>query len=280
MDFTTYPQELVRRLIRAPNPQQVCLTFYGAYEQNFVGTGDVVIYYDTSVEPVPNPNGTTLSISDSIPDQGRGVDPLGGDNANYYPAPRYETDEPYNFESLDPLTDNMSSLFPHAGDEFVFDGGAAPGLPLNWSVDFSVDNGDSKVVDVTDPDNHVVNYYPYAQETTTYNQTANFRPDYAGGAPNGSLCCPIKNAVIAGKASVWSVSGTTERYFYLFDEGEGPVAMKVTVDSDFAEEQVIDWSFTFDPDNPEPTSYEVPKIAGKITFINDWWIESITPPAE
>jgi hypothetical protein len=269
MDFTTYPQELVRRLIRAPNTQAVALTFCGGFESTYISPGDVVTSYEPGIDPVPDPNGNTSNRSIEIEDQGRGISDAGGDNPLYYPAPRYHTDSPYD------LKDSLSEAFnlmPLTGLELLADD---PGdLPYSWSVDLTVETGDSKVLNV---DSDEYEYYPFTLTTASYYQTAKFRPDYYQGYPFGSFCCPIKNAVINGKASVWSVSVNATR-----SNPDSPFfnGINVEIGSSYTEEMVLDWTMTFDPDNPTPDSVEIPTVAGKITFINDWWIESIDPPAE
>lgn len=268
-DLTTYPPELVYRLINPPTRQAISIQFYGDSEVTFTYPGNVVVEYEPGLDPVPNPNGTTVDDSHDVTDYGRGLFGLGGDVFMFYQFPRFHTDDPYNFQS------SIPDFTPQTDD--AFGGNDASnvwaGLPtMAWSINCTVQNGDSRVLNI---DTQQYEYYPFSQTTSVLNYTAKFRIDYNSAAPQGNLCCPIRNAVVSGKASVWSVSFTAEA----LTENGGYDGIEITIGSDFTEEQEIDWSFTFDPDNPTPTTYEVPKLTDKITFINDWWIESITPPA-
>jgi hypothetical protein len=268
-DFTTYPNELVFALMDPPSVQAISLQFYGDFEATFTCPTDVVTEYDpTNPDPVPDPNGSTLDDSHDFPDQGRGLDNQGGDVTYFFEHPRYYTDNPYDYVS------SQQTKTPQSGDTYQVNSAQDVNFGLNgWSINFTVQNGDSVVLN---GETDEYEYYPFSQETTIGNCTAKFRPDYNEGAPFGNLCCPIKDAVISGKASIWSVSVTGER---TQPDDPGYNGVILTVGDDYVEEQVLDWSFTFDPANPTPTTYEIPKFDDRISFINDWWIESITPPA-
>jgi len=269
-DLTTYPKELVYRLMKPPTQQGVSIAFYGDSEATFTCPGNVVTGYEPGVDPEPDPNGDTFDDSYDVPDDGRGLQGQGGDVYQFLLFPRYYTDTPYDIKSRP----SSISLAPHSGD--VLQIGQAQDVPqasIAFSINFTVQNGNSKVMN-TDTDE--LEDFPFSQTTTIGNYTANFRIDYSAGAPQGNLCCPIKGAVIEGKASVWSVSVTGER---TQPDDQGYNGVTLTVGDDYVEEQVLDWSFTFDPANPTPTTYQIPKFDDRISFINDWWIESITPPA-
>lgn len=263
-NFTSYPAELVRRLIRPPSTQTLGLSF-GGFEQTLTMPDEFVQEYDPDFEAVPNPNGNTLDLSNEYPPflfRESDIPPV-------FALPRFSTDDPYDLK-------DVFDVIPQTGDKQIVSElfvGTFPIFGKYCSIDITVENGDSKVLNVKTDE---YEYYPFAQSTTVYTATGSFRVDYVDGAPLDELCCPTKNAVISGKAKIWSVSVTGSRYE---PDNTGYNGIEIEVGSDYAEEETLDWSFTFDPDNPTPDSIVIPTKPNKITFINDWWIESITPPA-
>ena len=145
-----------------------------------------------------------------------------------------------------------------------------------WSVDVTVENFQSEVYN---QDTMANEYYDFAQTTFDYKQTAKVKLYL-----DAFLCCWDIGTVITGNVTFQSISvettalGRTQSvspdpsYSYGFagliaKTGSSAVAagtqsFTVTVDSGYV-----------------PVEIEIPTVAGAISFVNDFSVDSVTPPA-
>lgn len=229
--------------------------FTQSYPANYTGQ-----YYPGPpiFDPVPNPNGDTHT--DDIDGDGRETD--------YTVYPRLESQPPYD------LSQNLSNPFCYApGYIFEIPVELSPFVKfLPFSIDFEAQNFESRVYN---EETGVYEFYPFAQETTTYRQTQSFKVTLTIGE-----CCWNEGTVIRGtvffaKAYVDMQPNKTplgDEWGWQGASGEMPQGPYDAAGS-------AEWEITIG-ESLESAEIAIPVNDGNyVTFINDICVNSVTPPA-
>jgi len=223
-------------------------------------------------DPVPDPNGTvgTNTITRTSPN-GPGILYL----------PRWQATDPDYDVGNDQISVGLIS--PEFDTEYFinengFFGNTSPYYqPFGaWSVDLTVDNYQSEVLN---QQTSSYEYYDFTQATFDYKHTTTVKLYL-----DANVCCWNKGTVITGTVKFQSIGVETTAlgrtvtvnpdpsYSYGF---AGMIAKTGSTASDAGSS-----SFTVNiTSSYTPVEIEVPTLAGTITFINDFSIDSVTPPA-
>lgn len=260
--LTNYPQENIA-VIMAPGCGLAWtkLEFISCdYECTF--PTDIVYQYDPDPplsQPAPDPNGDIGIESGSS----------GTPGLNQI-FPRWHTDDPYDFEALN------SGFTPPAGFSYIYHGNLIPLDPpaqLGYcSYEASVTNLDSAVENVSTSS---YEYYPFLQTTSEVKVTTKFkiRPH-----PDNVYSCWSEGTVIKGKVGFKSYDITTEALEDPGTPGYGYTGMEITFGTTSADAGTADWEVTWE-DGYTAAEITIPRTAGKVTFINDFWVTEVIPPA-
>jgi hypothetical protein len=225
---------------------------------------NTVIAYDPDPplsQPVPDPNGDIGEIEGY---------PIPSDTVGTPQYPRWYTDMAYDY-SLDPgywigfVPDFPAPLLVN---DFTLENIAFPGVGL-WSWDVSVQNLESEVLNEATGE---YEYYPFKQATSELKVTSKFKV-----VIETVICCWNRGTTVRGKVGFKAVDTTVE-----------PVADPATPDYNYGG-ITVDTGTTFDDageadwevvisDDFVPPEIEIPKVSGKITFINDFWVTEIVRP--
>ena len=239
------------------------------YPTNIVGS------YDPTPAPgpaesAPNPNGTVGTIDETG---------NSGNGPGYSYLPRWYLDTEYDVGNDQfgvgqncPEFDTEYYILP----EGIIQGGIYGQQVGAWSVDLTVDNYQSEVLN---EQTNVYEYYDFTQLTFDYKQTTTVKLFL-----DAEVCCWNKGTVINGTISFQSITVETTAlgrnlagsidpsYNYNFAgmiaktgssaSPSGTQSFSVTVESSYV-----------------PIEVEVPKLAGSFTFVNDFRIDTVTPPA-
>ena len=204
-------------------------------------------------EMPPNPNG----ISDNdVYERTSGFTPL------FYP--RWHTDpayELYNYEQW------LGSICPQKDYEYLVGPGGF-NFEGPYSADLTVDNLESQVLNLQTSE---MEYYPFEQATFDYKQTTTLRIP-----KTWTTCCWNEGAVINGEVRFQSVDVTVEaRGEAGGDYGFGGMTAKTGFTA--SDEGSQSFSITIN-DSYTPVEIVIPATPGKITFVNDFVITSVTKP--
>jgi len=221
-------------------------------------------------DPVPDPNGTVGTNTST-------VNSPNGPGQFYYP--RWYTDTAYD-SGNDQF--GVGLICPEFDTEyFIYESGFAASAPYYkqtgaWSVDLTVDNYQSEVLN---QQTSSYEYYDFTQATFDYKHTTTVKLYL-----NANVCCWNKGTIINGTVSFQAIGVETTAlgrtatvtpdpsYNYNFAgmiaktassaAPSGTQSFMVTVESSYV-----------------PIEIEVPTQPGCLTFINDFRIDSVTPPA-
>jgi hypothetical protein len=250
-----------------------CSLLYPVNAQTEYNPGPPLYPGGPSYEPVPTPNGTSDTVYTNY----------GEPSTIANIIPRWHTATAFDYSSSSG-TPSPYSYFSHQG--IVPEKGAVyyisvyPGYPdpsnhitgipasdFVGSWDIEVTNLQSEVLNQQTSANE---YYPYTQATTVYKQTGKYV------IPNlFEVCCWNKGTVIKGKVSIYSVNVITGT---LPATGSGWMGMTAEIGTTFTAESEVSWEVTIS-DSYTPVEITVPKVSGKATFVNDFWVTEVTPPA-
>lgn len=253
------------------------------YMDRFTNNQEVDATYPTNIvysynpttpspaDPVPNPNGTVGTNTTTR------TSPVGPGQFYY---PRWQaTDAAYDVGNdqfgvggICPEFDteyfiNENGFFPNTSPYYQQFGA--------WSVDLTVDNYQSEVYN---DQTSSYEYYDFAQTTFDYKQTTSVKIYL-----DANVCCWNKGTLITGTVKFQSISVETTAlgrtatvspdpsYPYGY---AGMIAKTGSTAVDAGDQSfsvTITSSYT-------PVEFEIPTLAGTITFINDFSIDSVTPP--
>lgn len=225
---------------------------------------DIVYEYDPDPplsQPAPDPNGDIGIESDSVATIGT-LDQC---------FPRWHTDDPYDFEAIP-----FPGIIPPSGFSYIYHGNAIPLDPpaqLGYcSYEASVTNLDSEVINLATSSNE---YYPFLQTTSDVKVTTKFKvkPHY-----DNVYSCWSKGTVIKGKVGFRSFNITTDTVPDPATPGYGYAGMEITFGTTSADAGTADWEVTWE-DNYTAAEITIPRTAGKVTFINDFWVTEVIKPA-
>jgi len=237
---------------------------------------NIVYQYDPTTpspaDPVPDPNGTvgTNTITRTSPN-----------GPGYFYLPRWQATDPAYDVGNDQIA--LGLISPEFDTEYFinengFFGNSSPYYQQfgAWSVDLTVDNYQSEVFN---QQTSSYEYYDFTQATFDYKHTTTVKLYL-----DANVCCWNKGTVITGTVKFQSIGVETTAlgrtvtvnpdpsYSYGF---AGMIAKTGSTASDAGSS-----SFTVNiTSSYTPVEIEVPTLAGTITFINDFSIDSVTPPA-
>jgi hypothetical protein len=265
--FTNYPDEVVVMVhqdsLNALSGIEILLDDFENnvdVDSTYPDPLTIVREYDPSpppgpAEPAPNPNGG--SKNDVF--QRNGAFPGGTFRPRWHTDPAYEL---YNSEQ------RLGTICPLKDYEYVVDSGGTAFFPSCWSVDLTVTNKDSEVLN---EETDELEYYPFEQATFDFKQTAKLKI-----FKSGDTCCWNEGAVINGEVRFQSVDVTVEALPEVGSEyGFGGMTAKTGFVA--SDEGSQSFSITIGP-SYTPIEITIPATPGKITFVNDFVITSVTKP--
>ena len=233
---------------------------------------NIVYEYDPTTpspaDPVPDPNGTVGTITTTISN-------LSTAGPQY---PRWQaTDTAYDLGNAQvgfvPQFDTEYYILP-AG----FIGSSSPYYQYTgpWSVDVTVENFQSEVFNQETETNE---YYDFAQPSFDYKQTAKVKVYL-----DTNVCCWNEGTVITGNIGFQSISvattalGRTKTVTPDPSYSYGFAGMIATTGSSAVAAGTQSFSVTVS-NSYAPIEIEIPTVAGAISFINDFSVDSVTPPS-
>ena len=235
---------------------------------------NIVYEYDPTTpspaDPVPDPNGTVGTITTTISSFG---------SAGGYPR----------WQATDPAYDRGNGqvggpgLIPKFATEYYilpggFIGSSSPYYQNAgpWSVDVTVENFQSEVLNQQTSSDE---YYDFTQTSFDYKQTAKVKLHL-----DAFLCCWDIGTVITGNIGFQSISvettalGRTKTVTPDPSYSYGFAGMIATTGSSAVAAGTQSFSVTVGS-GYVPIEIEIPTVAGAISFINDFSVDSVTPPS-
>ena len=259
--FKNYPKENLA-IIMAPGCGtlgwlQIQLT---TCDYEYTYPSDIIYEYDPDPplsQPAPDPNG----------DVGTQTGDAGTIGILDQALPRWNTDDPYDFEAIP-----FPGIIPPAGITFTMAEGG--GLPQSGycSYEASVTNLDSEVLNVSTNTNE---YYPFLQTTTELKVTTKFK---VKPHPDNTYTCWNEGTVIKGKVGFKSFDITADPVSSSTPPGYGYAGIEITFGTTSADAGTADWEVTWE-DGYTAAEITIPRTAGKVTFINDFWVTEVIKPA-
>lgn len=262
--FKNYPNNFVVKVHAGvpSNFNNIQIGSVSSMEMNMKCPDNWVVGYNPGppdFDPVPDPNGDIASI-DRTTGRPQYALPI---------VPRWETEDPLDL-SGDGLSYNYFSthgFVPEKGKKYnLYPSNFSEIYSFTGSWDVKVDNLLSEVINYETGN---FEYYPFTQETTEFKATAKYAIPKVWDA-----CCWNEGTVIKGKVSIYSADVTTGT---LPESGYGFMGMTVEIGTSFSPHINVDWEITI-TDDYDPVEIEIPKLEGKVTFVNDFWITEIIPP--
>lgn len=237
---------------------------------------NIVYAYDPTpspgpAEPVPDPNG----------DVGNGdfdsTTPITAPGQFYYPRwnsdPAYDVTNSGTFEGT--VWPKFSTDYLITPNGFTtYSGGPTQFGP--WSAELTVTNFQSKVLN---QQTSAYEYYDFTQTTFEFKQTTKVKVYL-----DANICCWNSGTIISGTVKFQSVSVTTAavgaNQFGVLDltASHNFGGMMVTTGSSATDAGTASYSVTVDG-SYVPVEITIPTQSGTLTFINDFSVDSITPPA-
>jgi len=238
--------------------------------------GDIVYAYDPTPPPLgpgespPNPNGTVETNT---------ITKTNEDVPGYFFRPRWVDDTPYDL-----TTDGIGegTIWPKFNTDYIIGIEGFQTLFPDymyqlgpWSADLTVTNKQSEVLN---EQTTAYEYYDFTQTTFDFKQTTKVKLYL-----DANVCCWNKGTVITGTVTFQSIDVTTEALGG-YPGSPNPTAtygfggMIATTGSTV--DSAGDQSFTVTIDSSyTPVEITIPTVAGKITFINDFSVDSVTAPS-
>lgn len=263
--YKEYPPECVVKVSQGvgSTSNTILLASTGSAAVESTYPADIVTSYNPgppAYDTVPNPNGITDDFTGSMP--------IGGFSAT--PWPRWYEADPYEMaqsSSYDywatrgwfPIKNHDYYIYPTYSN-----------MTRVCSIDLTVENLQSKVYN---EETEEYEYYPFTQATFDYKQTTKVVIPI-----DWTVCCWNEGAVIAGGVTFSSIDVETVPLGDLFDPDYGFRGMTATTGETITEESSTSFTVTISS-SYTPVEIEIPTVPGKMTFITDFWINSVTPPA-
>jgi hypothetical protein len=223
---------------------------------------DIVYSYNPAspyFDPVPDPNGTIGNHTD--------ISGSGGGGTLF---PRWHSDPPFDMTHASSYDFWESyNYFPKKNHVYTVSPFGA-GLPGGCSANLSVINLQSEVFN---EDTSTNEYYDFEQQTFEYSQSGTL------GIPNiWEICCWNDGTVIEGTVGFSSIDVTTVALENPTTPGYGFGGMEATTGSTITQlAGTTNFTVTINS-AASPVIINVPSEIGKITFISDFWITSVTAP--
>lgn len=266
--FTNYPDDVIVKV-----HQDLGVSSFGGIQITLQGFTDnvsvdatypdplsIIYEYDPTPPPgpgetPPNPNGS--SKNDAF-DRDASFSPV------FYP--RWNTDPAYELFNSDQW---LTVICPPKDYEFFLDSNGTALLNKPWSIDVTVSNLDSRVLN---EETELFEYYPFQQATFDFKQTVTLRIP-----KTWTTCCWNEGAVINGEVTFQSVDMSVEAYG-AGGESWGFGGMTATTGTTANDAGSQAFSITIS-DSYVPVEIVIPTTPGKITFVNDFVITSVTKPS-
>ena len=253
--YPNYPDEiLVKAWNNALSPAFLYIAFASQFDGIAKWNTDVVTIYNPppcGADPVPNPNGFAMEFTPTP------TLPFVGSVGQRYP--RWTTDTAYDFSAV---PGGGPTSFPPLGGTLIGDSGFFGSA--YWSFEFSIP---SPEIDVENACTSAIENYPMAQPTLECTATTKIKIIQQVE----SYCCWNTGTVLKGKVGLKSVDGIATG----LPISEG---LSIALAGSYADAGTVDWEITIDEDFVAP-DISIPRTAGKITFVNDFWITEVIPPA-
>ena len=287
--YKDYPQETVAKvhlgLVDTFFYQPLSSTFGNRiYPIGFTNNAEVDATFPTDIvysyrpapsgsDPVPDPNGTV----------GTNTAPKTIGSINFYLTwrPRWAaTDTAYDIGNSQTNAGAFCPVF--ATEYYISPQGFFPSSsqyyqPTGiWSVDVTVENFQSEVFN---EDTSTNEYYDFAQTTFDYKQTATVKMYL-----DTTVCCWNDGTVITGTVSFQSIPvettalGRTQSVNPDPSYSYGFAGMIATTGSGASPAGTQSFTVTVSS-GYVPVEIEIPTVSGAITFLNDFRIDSVTPPS-
>lgn len=289
--YLDYPDEVVAKVHLGLVTAGGYIPNFGAfgnriYLQGFSGNqsiestypGSIVYAYDPTpppgpAEPAPNPNGNTASNTSTTTTPNTAI-------PGYFYRPRWTTDTAYDVTTSGT---GQGTVWPEFNTDYLitptgfqsYIGG--PSEPGPWSVDLTVMNFDSEVLN---EQTMGYEYYPFAQTSFDYKQTTKVKLYI-----DANVCCWNDGTVIDGTVTFQALDVTVDPVGTSYGSttpnltasyGFGGMLAKTGSTVTSAGSQ--SFSVTVE-DGYVPIEITIPTSSGKITFINDFSVDTVTPPA-
>ena len=264
--FSEYPAECVVKVSQGldnnANYIRPASTGTAAVESTF--PTDIVTSYNPGspdFDPVPDPNGITddFTGSTSTSSLTKGLFP------RWYDATPYDMANTSSYDYW-----QTGGFFPLKNHDYIIGPyGGTMNLSAVCSVQLTVENLQSKVLNES---TSAYEYYPFTQATFEYKQTAKVKIPI-----DWEVCCWNDGAVITGGVTFSSIDVETVPLGDLFDPDYGFRGMTATTGETITEESSASFSVTISS-SYTPVEIEIPTVPDKITFITDFWINSVTAP--
>lgn len=274
--FPNYPEEVVVK-VASPLDGQPNTIYIGAgatAEAHLVYPANAQTGYNPgpplypggpSYETVPNPNGTTENLYDDLGDPSTitSIIPRWHTATAFDYSSSTGSPSPYSYFSQQGIVPEKGKLY-QLSTSLV--GIGEPASDFVGSFDIQVTNLLSPVLN---QQTNTMEYYPYSQATTEFKQTGKYViPDLF------QICCWNKGTVVKGKVAIYSVNVITGT---LPASGYGWYGMTAEIGTTFAPVSEVAWEVTID-EGYTPVEITIPQVAGKCTFVNDFWVTEVTPP--
>jgi hypothetical protein len=259
-------------------PDDVIVKMHEGVVQSIMGIGLNAFANNIEVNSTyPNPVTTVYSYDPTPPPLGPGEsppDPNGtpkvddfdrsteGFSGLFYP--RWHTDPTYELYNSE---QRLGSICPLKDHEYTITGG---GFFFNkpWSFDLTVTNKESEVLN---EETNEYEYYPFDQATFEFKQVVKLKLGMSY-----ETCCWNEGAVINGEVRFQSVTMTLDALPAPgSDYGFGGMTAKTGTTA--GDEGSQSFSITVNS-SYMPIEIVIPAVAGKVTFVNDFVITSVTKP--
>lgn len=248
-----------------------CSLLYPVNAQTYYNPGPPLYPGGPSYEPVPTPNGTSYTVYTNFgePPDITSIGPRWHTATAFDYSSSTGTPSPYSYFSQNGIVPekgkvyqiSVSPSYPNPASQISFEN------LFVGSWDIEVTNLQSEVLN---QQTNAMEYYPYTQATTVFKMTGKYV------IPNlFEVCCWNKGTVISGKVSIYSVNVITGT---LPATGSGWMGMTAEIGTTFSPVSEVSWSITI-TDSYTPVEITIPQVSGKATFVNDFWVTSVTPPA-
>lgn len=227
------------------------------YPENYVTE------YDPLVDPVPDPNG----------DLGETTAASTNGNVSDFATPRWHTSTPYDL-SINP-TEYLDMVPPLEFDYGYTLGGSVLGVT---TTNYPKDSYSMKVSEVANlsavlnTDTMATEYYPFAQDTLTYEKEAKFKVVY-----DGEICCWNKGVTLKGKVSYSTVDLIATALEDPAGSGYGYGGLQIETGDTYEAHSEATWEVVIE-DDYTPAEISIPKVDGKAVFINDFYITEVIKP--
>lgn len=251
--YKDYPNEILAKVLSSGVPTiggSLYLNLGSQFDGSFKYVDPIITAYNPAPcgsDLPPDPNGTA---AEAVPTSSY---------ASVQPSPpRWYTDTAYDYHALHPT---FGVQTPQTGDVY-YAGDFFSGKP--WSCDLSVASIEADVLNLC---TNTIENYPMARLNLELDTTAKVKIEQSVS----QYCCWNKGTVIKGKLGIKSVDVSMVA-------DDDSANFSITVGSSYNSEADVSWEVTIDPDFV-PTAVSIPPVSGRISFVNDFWITEVTPPA-